>query len=139
MVAAMGASTTSGSSAYSATGQSGASSGSRIGLESQLNTFKKQLSDCINCDSAKTKEGKAKIEELQAKVSIMQERIKELDHNQNRAKLSTSNGLGNANLATNRPITDGASTRVSDVRNVQPTSRSSAAGAGPGSLVDTFA
>lgn len=46
------------------------------GLDAALEKFKKQLSDTVNCDSAKTPEGKAKIEDLSAKISAVKARMR---------------------------------------------------------------
>lgn len=45
------------------------------GLSAQLARYQKQLSDCVNCASAKTPEGKANIEELSAKISAVKARM----------------------------------------------------------------
>ena len=44
-------------------------------LEAQLVRYQKQLSDCVNCDSAKTAEGKAAIDALSSKISEVRTRI----------------------------------------------------------------
>lgn len=51
------------------------SGGSTAGLEAQLTRYQKELSDCVNCESSKTPEGKANILELQVKISSVKERI----------------------------------------------------------------
>ena len=50
-------------------------SGATFGLEAQLDRYRKQLSDCVNCSSAKTPEGKAKIEELSNRIGEIKARI----------------------------------------------------------------
>ena len=44
-------------------------------LEAQLVRYQKQLSDCVNCGSAKTVEGKAAIDALSSKISEVRARI----------------------------------------------------------------
>ncbi|MET3129960.1 hypothetical protein AAKU55_000201 [Oxalobacteraceae bacterium GrIS 1.11] len=44
-------------------------------LEAQLDRYQKQLSDCVNCDSAKTPEGKQQIAAIAGKISVLKERI----------------------------------------------------------------
>ena len=135
MSTAVGTSTTA-SASYGATGQPGTSRGSKAGLEAQLDTYKKQLCDWITCASAKTPEGKKKIEELNAKVSTTESRIKELDKAQVQAQSQF-----NPDAATSADIQRiaNATASVSDVKTVQATTRSNSAGVGPGSLVDIFA
>ena len=45
------------------------------GLEAQIARYEKQLSDCVNCSSAKTPEGKKAIEEISNKISATRARI----------------------------------------------------------------
>ena len=45
------------------------------GLQAQVARYKKELSDCVNCASAKTPQGKANIEAILNKISVIQERI----------------------------------------------------------------
>jgi hypothetical protein len=112
MTAAVGA--TIASSGYGSAGQAHASRGSRAGLEAQLDTYKKQLADWVDCPSGKTPEGKKKIEDLNNKVSVTEARIKDMDNTRN--KSSTNNDLNaNTTAALNAPA------------------------AGPGNLIDTFA
>ncbi|MET3107648.1 hypothetical protein AAKU67_001908 [Oxalobacteraceae bacterium GrIS 2.11] len=57
-----------------ATGAS--SSGSALpGLEAQLKKYQKQLSECVNCDSSKTTEGKAQIQSISSSISDVKARI----------------------------------------------------------------
>ena len=55
-----------------------ATSGGRLGtarLEAQIAHYEKQLSDCVNCASAKTPEGKKAIAEISNKISATRARI----------------------------------------------------------------
>ena len=45
------------------------------GLEYQLLRYQKQLSECVNCASAKTAQGKATIEAISGKISSIRLRI----------------------------------------------------------------
>jgi hypothetical protein len=69
MVHAIGSAT-----AYGAAG-SGAAAAS---LEAQLARYQKQLSDCVNCDSAKTAEGKVEIEALSRRIGDIRDKIDKL-------------------------------------------------------------
>jgi hypothetical protein len=41
------------------------------GLDAQIARFKKELSDCVNCESAKTTKGKAKIQAISDKITAL--------------------------------------------------------------------
>lgn len=73
MVAAIGSATV--SATVSAT--SGGSLGT-AGLEAQIARYEKQLSDCVNCASAKTPEGKKAIAEISNKINAARARIDEM-------------------------------------------------------------
>lgn len=45
------------------------------GLEAQIQRYKKQLSDCIHCESSKTAQGQADIEALSAKITAAKARV----------------------------------------------------------------
>ncbi len=45
------------------------------GLEYQLQRYQKQLSECVNCASAKTAQGKANIEAISGVISSLRVRI----------------------------------------------------------------
>jgi len=48
-------------------------------LQAQLQRFEQQLSDCVNCASAKTPRGKADIQAIAVRISQVRERIAEAD------------------------------------------------------------
>ena len=58
---------------------------SSVGLRAKLDRYEKQLSDCVNCASAKTPEGKADIAAISAKIDEVKRTI-----------AGTSNGEGRA-------------------------------------------
>ena len=68
MVAAIGTATASATSGGFGT----------AGLEAQIVRYEKQLSDCVNCASAKTPEGKKAIAEISNKISATRARIDEM-------------------------------------------------------------
>lgn len=51
--------------------------GSTGGLDAQLARYQKQLSECINCASSKTPEGRREIDDLYGKIHDLQARIEE--------------------------------------------------------------
>lgn len=69
MVASIGSST---SFSYTPTAKPTA------GLEAQIARYKKELSNCVNCDSAKTSEGKTNIQALSNKISSLTSQIQEI-------------------------------------------------------------
>lgn len=48
----------------------------QAGLEAQQRLLERKLSDCVNCDSARTPEGKAEIEAITAKLTEVKEKLK---------------------------------------------------------------
>ena len=73
MVAAIG--TTSSPAGYEIS-----ASGSISGLEAQLARYQKELSNCVNCDSAKTAKGKENIQAISGKISSIQTRIEKIQN-----------------------------------------------------------
>ena len=64
---------------------------SAAGLEAQLDQYKIQLADWVNCPSCKTSEGKAKIAEISGKISEIQMRINEAPVTQSNSQPDVSN------------------------------------------------
>lgn len=60
----------------------GGSKASPASLQAQLQHYQQQLSDCVNCDSAKTPKGKSDIQAISAKISEVEKRIKAPDDDQ---------------------------------------------------------
>lgn len=58
---------------------SGASASPTAGLEAQVIRYQKQLSDCVNCDSANTAQGKETIQQVSNKISAAKARIEEIN------------------------------------------------------------
>jgi hypothetical protein len=129
MVAAVGAST-----AYSsATANAATAGGSRLGLEAKVDTLKKQLADWVTCPSAKTPQGKAKIQDITSKLDTAQAQIKKLDKilpspTSNTAQAQTPDAGQNARVDASNL----------EPKKVDPATKTSSTGAGPGSLVDVF-
>ena len=48
---------------------------SATSLQAQLERYQKQLSDCVNCASAKTPQGKSDIQAISARISQIEQRI----------------------------------------------------------------
>jgi hypothetical protein len=58
----------------------GAGAPSATSLQAQLERYQKQLSDCVNCASAKTPQGKSDIQAISARISQIEQRIAEAQH-----------------------------------------------------------
>jgi hypothetical protein len=124
MVSAIGSSTT--SSAAPTTGTSTA------GIEAQIVRYKKELSDCVNCASSKTPEGKAAIEAISTKISTAQARIEKINTDKPPAPSTTT--------ANNTPTnTYAAASTAASKTSVESVSASTASGSTTGRLVDVFA
>lgn len=80
MVAAIGTATVSATSGGFGT----------AGLEAQIARYEKQLSDCVNCASAKTPEGKKAIAEISNKISATRARIDEMQATKQVAQPATA-------------------------------------------------
>jgi hypothetical protein len=88
MVAAIGSA--------SAAAYSGVARTPAAGLEAQLARYQKELADCVNCDSAKTPEGKEQIQAISNKISEVRARIDEIDSAQPAASRASINAGGGA-------------------------------------------
>ncbi|MFP5418288.1 MAG: hypothetical protein ACLGHA_03935 [Gammaproteobacteria bacterium] len=71
------------------------------GIEAQVARYKKELSDCVNCESAKTTAGKAEIAALAGKISAAEARIEKISAGRPRSEPAAS------------PLADDATTRAS--------------------------
>jgi hypothetical protein len=67
----------SGIAATARTSAAGVATPGPAGLDAQKERVQKQLADCVNCSSASTPEGKAKIEKLSAQLSAVDARLQE--------------------------------------------------------------
>lgn len=56
-------------------GASSQGTGSRVALRADLTRYEKQLSDCVNCSSAKTPEGKRNIQDLGTRISALKAQL----------------------------------------------------------------
>lgn len=50
-----------------------------VGLDVQLAQLQGQLADCVNCDTARTPQGKAKIQELSIKIQSIRARLERVE------------------------------------------------------------
>ncbi|WP_426110345.1 hypothetical protein [Massilia sp. PWRC2] len=72
----------------------GASTPSPASLQAQLQRYEHQLSDCVNCASAKTPQGKADIDTISARISQVQQRLAQLDGNSEAPAAPTTGASG---------------------------------------------
>ena len=89
---------------------------SRAALRAEIARYQHQLSDCVNCVSAKTLEGKAHIQELSDKISVDQQRVKQIEAHQSSANEAT--GRSGTSSATYNG-SGGADQSASAVRGTQ--------------------
>lgn len=115
MVSAIGSSAT--SSAFSSTVASPAA------LEARIARDKKELSSCVNCESAKTKQGQANIQALASKISLAEAHLEEI---------RTSNG--NDSAAKSNSVASIAESKATDESARAPNSADS----NTGRFVDVF-
>lgn len=79
--------------------QTGSDSQSGVALNAQLARLQTELSNCVNCSSANTLDGKAKIQEVAAQISDIKTRIQQSQQTQ-----QTSHNINqpqNTSLVTN--------------------------------------
>ena len=48
-------------------------------VRTQLATAERQLADCVNCDTARTSSGQARIQNLTSRVQILKSRLEEVE------------------------------------------------------------
>lgn len=111
----------------SSTFSSPASSGSlTAGLTAQLGRYQKELSECVNCSSAKTSEGKVKIADLVGKISDLKTRIDNvsstkastLETRASAIKIEVASSLPNTTTAAQAPSTNSATDAIENRINV---------------------
>jgi hypothetical protein len=128
MVSAVGSST-----ASSAAHTAGAST---AGIEAQIVRYKKELSDCVNCASSKTPEGKAAIQAITIKISSAHARIEKINADKPASQpAASSTATANKTPANTYAAASSGESKASVESASAPTSSSSTTG----SLVDVFA
>ncbi len=94
------------------TGYTGSSaSGSNLtaaGIQAQIAIYQRQLSDCVNCSSADTIEGKNQIQEISSKISTAKAQIQQISDQappKTSATSATTNANASVNAVANSPVT----------------------------------
>jgi len=128
MVSAVGS-----SPASSATPTTGSST---AGIEAQIVRYKKELSDCVNCASSKTPEGKAAIQAISTKISTAQARIEKINADKPASQPAASNTASADKTPAN---TYAAASAAASKTSVESVSASTSSGSTTGRLVDVFA
>lgn len=109
---------------------------STAGIEAQIVRYKKELSDCVNCASAKTPEGKLAIEAISTKISTAEARIEKLTT----AKPASQSAASNTTTSNNTPANTYAVASTAEGKtSAESVSASTSSGSTAGSLVDVFA
>lgn len=104
------------------------------GLESQITRYKKELSDCVNCASARTPEGKAKIQAIAAKIGAAEARIEKITSSGSASHAIVSS---TASASVAKPFAPASTAQGPDKIEAALTPRG--AGSTTGSRVDVFA
>lgn len=74
-------------------------------LQAQLQRYEKQLSECVNCASAKTPQGKADIQAISTRISQVKERIAQTENApSSRAAIGTPVSAASATTGTGNLI-----------------------------------
>lgn len=105
------------------------------GLEAQLERYRKELSNCVNCSSSKTPEGKEKIQSISGKISTLQSRIEEIT----RTKAATESTELNPGTPTTQIASQGASSSGTLYNSAATISESSSVTSSIGNRLDVFA
>jgi outer membrane murein-binding lipoprotein Lpp len=78
---------------------------SATSLQAQLERFQKQLSDCVNCASAKTPQGKSDIQAISARISQIEQRIAQAQNRPDNQAAPQSTSQATAPAAASSPTT----------------------------------
>jgi len=122
-----------GSSAYSGFVGSGPSA---AGLQAQLDRYQKQLSDCVNCSSANTLEGRKAIQDLSGQISEVKARIEQITSTKSNAQPAAPSARISTDIAANK---DALASGLQDNIVVVAASASGLATATVGSILNVFA
>jgi len=127
MVAAIGS-----SPANSVASQVGATTG---GVDAQIAQYKKELSDCVSCASAKTPQGQAAIQAAAAKVSVAEARLEKIA-----TEKSTNQRPDSKSATADKTFLTSEDTATTFNKNgFESTSAPTLSGSNLGSFVDVFA
>jgi hypothetical protein len=109
---------------------------STAGIEAQIVRYKKELSDCVNCASAKTPEGKAAIQAISTKISTAQARIEKITADKPASQPPTPG----TTTANNTPANTYAVASTAESKtSAESVSASDSSGSTAGRFVDVFA
>jgi len=93
---------------------------STAGLQAQLDRYRKQLSDCVNCNSAQTIEGQKVMQTISNRIGEIKARIEKIATERSNTQLSPPNAgtaTGNSAVAT-AAISVSATATVGSILNV---------------------
>lgn len=106
------------------------------GLETQIARYQKELSNCVNCDSANTREGREKIQTILDKISAAKARLEGIAAEKSNNQPSMPNALISADITTSK---DAPALRVKDIIGIESVLASRLADTNVGRLLDVFA
>lgn len=104
---------------------------SAAGIEAQIARYQKELSDCVNCDSANTREGKEKIQTISDKISSAKARLEEITARKSSNQPTAPNTATSPDISADK---DGPASRVKDNNDAAGLPNSNA-----GTRLDVFA
>ena len=78
------------------------STSSTPAIRAQLEHDKRELADCVTCESSKTREGKANIQKLSSKISTEEAQLKQADTSRPTNQSAQSNLTAVSSNATNQ-------------------------------------
>jgi hypothetical protein len=71
-------------------------------LQAQLDRYQKELSDCVDCDSANTRQGRETIQALSNKISAIKARLEEITITKSNTQPATPNARMPAGIEANK-------------------------------------
>lgn len=106
------------------------------GLEAQIARYQKELSNCVNCDSANTREGKETIQAISDKISAAKARLEEITAEKSSDQPNTPNAITSADITARK---DALASSVNDKIGTKSVSSSEFTNTPVGGRLDVFA
>lgn len=87
------------------------------GIEAQINRYKKELSGCVNCSTANTREGRENIQAISNKISASQARLDEITAAKSSTRPATASSITSPDITASKnapaPVSGLANTNAS--------------------------
>lgn len=109
---------------------------SKAGIEAQIARDKKELSNCVNCEPANTKQGQADIQALSNKIAVAEARLE----NTTTSKQDSQPTESSATTANNTPANSHAVASIAEnITSTESATTPKSSDSTTGRLVDVFA